>query len=227
MNVAIIPARSGSQRIPGKNVKEFCGKPMLSYAIEAANNSKHIDKVVVSTDSDKIAELAVKSGAEVPFLRPSNLSDNITPIAPVMTHALNQPFFKDLEIDNVCCIFPCVPLLGNEMIDSIFEEFIESNSLYAYPVINYVHPIQRSMRMTKNNKMEFYFSEHEITRTQDLEELYHDAGQFYWGKRDAWVAGKKMHTDGIGVIINPNQVVDIDTEEDWKRAELFKKISMQ
>jgi len=223
VNVAIIPARSGSKRIPGKNIKQFCDKPMIAYPIETATSSKYIEQVIVSTDSEEIANIALEYDALVPFKRPKELSDNFTPTVPVIAHAVNMLIETGLKIENVCCIYPCTPLLKSRDIDDVYEIFISQEKDFVYPVIPYTHPIQRAMRMSDFGEMEFLFPQNELTRTQDLERTYHDAGQFYWGTVEAWLEQKKMHTDGIGVPIESWKVIDIDEEEDWDRAELLKK----
>jgi len=224
MNIAIIPARSGSQRIPGKNIKQFCGIPMIAYPIKTAASSKYIEKVIVSTDSDEIASISLKYGALVPFKRPKELSDNITPTLPVIAHAISILIDSGWEIENVCCIYPCTPLLISYHLDHIFEKMLDDDHPFAYPVVSYAHPIQRAMRMYDSGKMEFIYPENELTRTQDLAPLFHDAGQFYWGTAKAWLSKKKMHTEGIGIQINSWEVLDIDNEEDWKKAEILKKL---
>ena len=224
MNVAIIPARSGSTRIPQKNIRSFLGKPMISYPIKTIQKSKVIDKIIVSTDDEKIAKIAKNFGALVPFIRPRELSDDFTPTVPVIAHATKFLIESGYDIENVCCVCPCTPLLKYDIIDDCYENFIAGQHEFAFPVVVYPHPIQRAMRMLESRKMEFMFREYELTRTQDLEKMYHDAAQFYWGTAEAWMTGKKMHSDGIGVPIESWKVVDIDDEEDWRKAELLKDL---
>jgi len=223
MNVAIIPARGGSQRIPRKNIKQFCGRSMISYPIEAAIKSNYIDSVVVSTDDEEIAQISTQFGAQIPFMRPKNISDNITPTVPVISHAITKLLDMGWEIDKACCIYPCTPLLTSHLIDNIFDEMIKGDHMFAYPVILHSHPIQRAMKMKKDGKMDFLNKEHELTRTQDLEPTFYDSGQFYWGQKKAWLNKQKMHTDGIGVQINSWEAVDIDNDEDWEKAEMLIK----
>jgi len=223
MNIAVIPARIGSKRIPRKNIKMFLGKHMLAYPIETALSSKYIEKVIVSTDNDEIKNIAIKYGASVPFKRPKNLADDMTPTAPVIGHAVKVLMELGWKIDDVCCIYPCTPLLDSVVVDDVYKKFKSQDVDFAYPVIHYPHPIQRAMRMSDAGEMEFIYPEHELTRTQDLEETFYDSGQFYWGKSYSWSNEKMMHTDGIGVHIKSWKVVDIDTEEDWEKAELLKK----
>ena len=223
MNIAIIPARGGSKRIPRKNIKIFYGKPIIAWSIELALKSKCIDRVVVSTDDDEISRIAKSYGAEVPFFRPDELSNDVTPTVPVIAHAVNKLRNLGWVLDYVCCVYPCAPLITPVEIESVYDELISKDNLFAYPVIKYPHPIQRAMKMKKTKKMVFFYPEYELTRTQDLEDTFHDSGQFYWGTADAWSDKKKMHPDGIGVEIDSWKVVDIDNQEDWIRSELIKK----
>ena len=216
MKVAIIPARGGSKRIPRKNIKEFNGKPIIAWAILAAQKTELFDLVVVSTDDDEIKSVSEKYGAIVPFIRPAGISDDNTPTVPVISHAVKEIDKLYGYVDQVCCIYPCSPLLT-------VSDLIEAFSILESTATDFAHPIFRSMRKSKNGKMEFVYPEHELTRTQDLENVFHDAGQFYWGKAEAWRGLKKMHTDGIGMEIPSYRVVDIDTEDDWKRAEMLSQ----
>jgi len=223
MNIAIIPARAGSQRIPGKNIKSFCGEPIISYPIKSALSSKYIEKVIVSTDSEEIGKIAEHYGAHVPFIRPKDLSDNFTPTAPVIKHTINHLTEAGWDIYNACCIYPCTPLLGVKELDDVYEIFISQKTAFAYPVVQYPHPIQRALRILDDNRIEFVFPDNELKRTQDFEITYHDAGQFYWGTSSAWIEQKRMHTDGMGVIMTSSNYIDIDDENDWSQAELIKR----
>jgi pseudaminic acid cytidylyltransferase len=223
MKVAIIPARGGSKRIPRKNIKEFNGKPIIAWAILAAQKSGIFDHVVVSTDDDEIKSVAEKYGAIVPFIRPADIADDHTPTVPVISHAVKEIDKLYGYVEWACCIYPCSPfLLASDLIEA-FNILESSEADFVYPIVEYPHPIFRSMRKSKNGKMEFLYPEYELTRTQDLESVFHDAGQFYWGKAEAWRELKKMHTDGIGMEIPSYRVVDIDTEADWKRAEMLSQ----
>lgn len=223
MLIAIIPARGGSKRIPKKNIKDFCGKPMIAWTIEAAKKSNLFDHIVVSTDDDEIAEISKKYGAAIPFLRPKNLSDDLTATVPVISHAVD--FFTKLgwDINYACCIYPCSPFLLQEDLKKSLEIIKSKKADFIYPVTEYAHPIQRALKNTDNGKMKFFYPDYELTRTQDLEKSYHDAGQFYWGTNEAWLQKKKMHTDGLGMIIPKWRVVDIDCVDDWVRAEMIFK----
>lgn len=223
MRLAVIPARGGSKRIPRKNIKDFCGKPMISWSIKAAHESKLFEHVVVSTDDEEIAEVAREYGAEVPFVRPTELADDMTPTVPVIAHATEYCMSLGWAIEYVCCIFPCAPLIRSVDLAQAFDLAERKSVDFVYPVTEYPHPIQRAMRLLPDQKMQFISPEFELTRTQDLEALYHDAGQFYVGRASAWMLNKKMHTAGIGMPIPHWRVADIDTQDDWKRAEaLFK-----
>ena len=223
MNIAVIPARGGSKRIPGKNIKSFSGQPMISWAIETAKSSNLFDHIIVSTDDEEIATIARTWGAEVPFMRPSDLADDFTATVPLIAHAAKTCISYGWEVDYICCIYPCAPLLQLDDLVSAFDLLKAENVDFAYPVTEYAHPIQRAMRRLNNGKMQFIDPKNALARTQDLEKTYHDAGQFYWGKTSAWLEQKMMHTDGLGMPIPHWKVVDIDTTDDWKRAEILFK----
>ena len=223
MKLCVIPARGGSKRIPRKNLREFCGKPMIRWAIDSAFASGLFEKVIVSTDDDEIAQIALAANAEVPFLRPSELADDITPTAPVIAHAIQACQEISWPIDYACCIYPCVPFLQVRDLISSFSLMQEKKASFSYVVTEYPHPTQRAMYRSSTGKMNFVFPSHELTRTQDLEKTYHDAGQFYWGTVNAWKNDMMMHTSGLGYVIPSWRVVDIDNDEDWHRAELMYK----
>lgn len=219
MKIAVIPARGGSKRIPRKNVREFCGKPMIARAIDTAKQSGLFDHIVVSTDDGEIGELARRRGAQTPFVRPASLADDHTPTVPVIAHAVRSALESGWNPDYVCCIYPCAPFLEAADLATALQLAQARDANFVYPVAHYPHPVQRAMRRLGSGKMQFLSPEHEMTRTQDLEPTFHDAGQFYWGKASAWMAQLPMHTAGIGMPIPSWRVVDIDTEEDWLRAE--------
>lgn len=223
MKIAVIPARGGSKRMPRKNIKDFCGKPMIARAICAARESGLFDHIIVSTEDSEISELARAWGAATPFVRPSNLADDHTPTVPVVAHAVKSCLDLGWTADYVCCIYPCVPFLQVSDLITGLDLALERNADFVYPVTEYAHPVQRAMRQLSGGKMQYYNPEYELTRTQDLEKSYHDAGQFYWGKASAWLEQKKMHTDGLGMPIPNWRVVDIDSSDDWLRAEQIYK----
>tara|TARA_B110000503_G_C6954902_1_gene332566 strand:+ start:71 stop:754 length:684 start_codon:yes stop_codon:yes gene_type:complete len=226
MKIAIIPARGGSKRILRKNIKIFNGKPVIAWAIIAAQKSKIFDIILVSTDDDEIKSVAEKYGAIVPFIRPANIADAHTPTVPVISHAVKEIDRLYQYVEYACCIYPCNPFLLVSDLVKAFDMIKSTGVDFVYPIVEYPHSVFRSMRKSTNGNMDFLYPEYELTRTQDLEKTFHDAGQFYWGKAESWRELKKMHTDGLGIEIPSYRVVDIDTEDDWKRAELLFKTGM-
>ena len=227
MRIAVIPARGGSKRIPRKNIKLFCGKPIIAWSIEAALKCDEIDKVIVSTDDIEIAEVALKFGAEVPFLRPNELADDFTPTIPVIQHSIDWCTKQGLSIDAVCCIYATAPFVSTSDLQSGYSILTAGQVDYAFSVASYAFPIQRALKQGAEGRLEMFYPEHLNTRSQDLEDAWHDAGQFYWGKTDAWLESRPIFTSkSVPVILPRHRVQDIDTVEDWVRAELmFKSIS--
>jgi pseudaminic acid cytidylyltransferase len=221
MKIAIIPARGGSKRIPRKNIKEFSGQPMIAYAIRAALESQLFDRVVVSTDDAEIAEIAKQFGAEVPFIRPAELANDHTPTVPVIAHAIRELTAQGASPDLVCCIYPGVPLIRSDDLTAAYQLLLSTQAGYCYPVAEYPSAIQRSLRRLPDGCVRPLHHENEWTRTQDLETFYFDAGQFYWGQVSAWLSGLGLQSHGSGLVIPQWRVVDIDTPEDWHRAELM------
>ena len=220
MKIAVIPARGGSKRIPRKNIKEFCGKPIIAWSIEAALKSGCFDHVVVSTDDDEIAEVAAEFGAEVPFRRPASLADDFTATAPVIAHAIEWFRQHGEPSTEVCCIYATAPFISAEDIQNGLQVLNDNLVDFAFSVTSYAFPIQRAIRIAGNGRVEMFNPEQFNNRSQDLEEAFHDAGQFYWGRADAWVNGKVIFSNGsIPVILPRHRVQDIDTPEDWERAE--------
>lgn len=228
MNVCIIPARGGSKRIPRKNIKEFCGKPVIAWSIEAAVASECFDYIVVSTDDLEISDVAKNYGADVPFLRPSDLADDLTPTRPVICHAITELEKTRPEFDNICVIYPAAPLIQKTDICLGLEALQSSSSEFALSVTTYPYPIQRSLRVLSGGGIEMRESKYRLTRSQDLEVFYHDAGQFYWGKRAAFLSDADSFSQrSIPIILPSWRVVDVDTEDDWKRAELlFRSLNL-
>jgi len=221
MNIAIIPARGGSKRIPRKNIKVFCGKPMIAYAIAAAKESGLFDHIVVSTDDEEIAKIAKQWGAETPFVRPEELANDYTATVPVISHAIEACRALGWRFDNVCCIYPGVPFIQiNDLIGAL-GRLAESTADYCFPVTEYPSAIQRALKLLGDGRMQPFYPEFEKTRTQDLETAYYDAGQFYWGQADAWLSNFNIHSSGLGYAIPNWRVVDIDTSDDWARAEML------
>lgn len=223
MRLAVIPARGGSKRIPRKNIKPFAGKPMIGYAIDAARLAGIFDHVVVSTDDDEIAAIARAGGAEVPFVRPAPLADDHTPTVPVIAHAIAACDALGWHAEQVCCIYPGVPLIRVDDIVQALHRLEEGGSSYAFPVTPFPSPIQRALRRDADGTTRPFDPRHVGTRTQDLEPAYHDAGQFYWGLRQAWLAGLNIHANGRTIVLPEWRVVDIDTPADWERAEALVK----
>lgn len=229
MRLAVIPARGGSKRIPRKNVKPFCGKPMLAWAIDAARESGCFDRIVVSTDDDEIADTARDCGAEVPFRRPVELSDDYTGTIPVVAHAIRTLQSQGTSPGVVCCIYATAPFLRGTDLSQGLTELEQSGADYAFSVTRYEFPIQRAIRIAGSGRVEMFYPEHFNTRSQDLEAAYHDAAQFYWGRVDAWLSGKTIFSQAaVPVVLPHHRVQDIDTPEDWERAEwMFKSMALQ
>ncbi len=221
MKIAVIPARGGSKRIPRKNIREFAGKPMIAYAISAAKQSGLFAHIVVSTDDDEIESIAREWGAETPFKRHSELADDHAPTVPVIADAITACQALGWQIDFVCCIYPCVPFIQIDDLKPALELLQSSQAEYSFPVTEFPSAIQRALRRLPSGQMQPFNPEFELIRTQDIESAYHDVGQFYWGKPDAWLTNNKIHGSGVGLPIPNWRVVDIDTPEDWKRAEII------
>jgi pseudaminic acid cytidylyltransferase len=219
----VIPARGGSKRIPRKNIKDFKGKPMIAYAIEAAKESHLFSRIIVSTDDLEVSEISQRYGAEIPFLRPAELADDHTPTVPVVAHAIHELESRGDRYDYVCCLYPCVPFLeGKDLINGLLL-LKQGSTDYCFSVGEYYSPIQRALKMSKDGRLSPFFPEFELSRTQDLERAYHDAGQFYWGKKHAWLTNPHIHKTGVGFPVPWLKASDIDTSEDWARAELMFK----
>jgi pseudaminic acid cytidylyltransferase len=223
MNIAVIPARGGSKRLPRKNIREFNGVSMLSRAIATAKDTKLFERIFVSTEDSQIARCAREHGAEVPFTRPAQLATDEAGTVQVIAHATRAMYELGCYPRYVCCIYPCTPFLRPEDLKLGLERIMAYGADFVYPVMEYPHPTYRAMRRTAGGKMSFVFPEFEKSRTQEVESTYHDAGQFYWGKSDAWLALKPMHSSGVGLVFPKWRFVDIDTEDDWHQAELLYK----
>jgi pseudaminic acid cytidylyltransferase len=220
VSIAIIPARGGSKRIPRKNVREFCGRPMLAWSIRAARASGCFERIVVSTDDEQIAAVATEEGAEVPFLRPATLADDFTGTVPVVAHAMQELGLSAHDARLVCCIYPTAPLLDAADLRRGHEAMQDARAAFAVSVTTYAFPIERALRLRGDGLVEMLDPLLAATRSQDLEERYHDAGQFYWGRAAAWFAGKPiLACDAVPVVIPRHRVQDIDTPEDWATAE--------
>ena len=223
MKLAVIPARGGSKRIPRKNIKPFCGKPMIAWSIEAARTSGCFDRVIVSTDDSEIADVARQCGAEVPFIRPPELSDDHTGTIPVIAHAIDWMNTNGPQLVTVtCCIYATAPFVSAADLQRGIDTLDREGCDYAFSITSYPFPIQRAIRITDDGRIRMFQPEHFNTRSQDLEEAWHDAGQFCWGRAGAWLAGKPVFSkDACPVALPRHRVQDIDTPEDWRRAELL------
>ena len=225
MKLCIIPARGGSKRIPHKNIKVFNGKPMIAYSIDAALKSKCFDKVIVSTDDKEIADMAIEYGAEVPFIRPEDLANDLAGTLPVIKHAIEWFDEYDTAPNEVCCLYATAPFVQVQSLQKAHKQLQDTKANYCFTVTSLPFPIQRAIKVSKENRIEMFQSEHLNTRSQDLEEAYHDAGQFYWGKASAFKAMEPLFSNNASPYFLPRHLVqDIDTPEDWIRAELMYQI---
>lgn len=223
--LAVIPARGGSKRIPKKNIKPFLGSPMLARAISAAQDSGVFSKIIVSTDCEETQALALGQGAEAPFRRPQNLSGDHIGTLDVIVHAIQEMRAQKFEAESVCCLYPCSPFTSGRMIREVFESWRESGSPYGFPVCAFPSAPQRALILDARNRAMPLDPKYETTRTQDLKPAYYDAGQFYWGSVQAWLSRLPIHSHGFASIIHWSAAVDIDTPEDWRRAEaIFKAL---
>ena len=225
MNICMIPARGGSKRIPRKNIKAFNGKPIIAYSIEAALESNCFDQVIVSTDDNEIAEVARTYGAKVPFIRPAELSNDYAGTIPVIKHTIEWLEGHNNTINNVCCLYATAPFIQSQTISKAFQQLLESKADYCFSVTSFAFPIQRSLRITQDDKVGMFYPENFNVRSQDLEESYHDAGQFYWGKAQAFKDELPIFSEAASPYILPRYLVqDIDTTEDWIRAEAMYRV---
>ena len=222
MRVAVIPARGGSKRIPRKNILPFCGKPMIAWSIETAKSSGLFDRVIVSTDDDEIAEVARHYGAEVPYVRPAELSDDHSDTTQVIAHATRWIMSNGTNVDAVCCIYATAPMIQVSDLKKGWDALESGDWDYAFSVTDFAAPILRSFKQADQGGIEMFFPEHFLTRSQDLPTALHDAGQFYWGRANAWLNCKKIFDrHSVPIIIPRWRVQDIDDLDDWKRAELI------
>jgi N-acylneuraminate cytidylyltransferase len=222
MKIAVIPARGGSKRIPRKNIREFCGKPMIAWSIEAARQSGLFDHIVVSTDDREIADTAVRWGGEVPFTRPAELSDDHTGTTEVMAHAVRWALQQAWRLQAVCCVYATAPFLQAADLKRGLEALESGSWAFAFTATEFAAPIFRSFRRNAQGGIKMFFPEHFGTRSQDLPVALHDAGQFYWGRPEAWIEGRRIFDPHSCPIIIPRwRVQDIDTADDWIRAELL------
>jgi N-acylneuraminate cytidylyltransferase len=225
--VCVIPARGGSKRIPKKNIKDFFGKPLIAYSIKVAQESNLFDKIIVSTDCKQISNIALKYGAEVQ-MRPDELSDDFTGTGDVVEYVIKTLEKDGMKIDYVCTLYATAPLLQKEYLIKGFE-VLKNNpkAKRAFSVTSMPFPIQRTFKINENGRCEMFTPEHFYTRSQDLDEAYQDAGQFYWENQNVNSNEIPFGKDSIPIILPRHLVQDIDTLEDWKRAELMYQILNQ
>ena len=225
--IAVIPARGGSKRIPRKNVREFCGKPMMAWSIEAATASRLFDHVIVSTDDAEVAGVARRWRAEVPFSRPTELSDDLTGTTEVVAHATRWALDTGWPLRAVCCIYATAPLIRVGDLQRGLDILESGPWHYAFAVTDFPAPIFRAFREHPAGGVEMFFPEHFSTRSQDLPVALHDAAQFYWGRPRAWLAQERIFDRHSAPVRIPRwRVQDIDTEEDWQRASVvFKTVA--
>ena len=222
MRLAVIPARGGSKRIPRKNIASFCGRPMIAWPIAAALKCGAFDRVIVSTDDDEIAAIAEAEGADVPFRRPPNLSDDQTPTRPVIAHAIEKLSQAGEAPDDVCCIYATAVFVTPGDLRQGLDRLAKPSVSYVFPVTSFAFPIQRALRRDAEGHVSMFSPEHFLTRSQDLEEAWHDAGQFYWAHADQWRTDAPIYgPEAVGLPIPRWRVQDIDTMEDWHMAELL------
>lgn len=220
MRLAVIPARGGSKRIPRKNIKTFFGQPMITWSIQAARESGCFDHIIVSTDDAEIADVARGAGAEVPFVRPPELSNDYVGTLPVIAHAVRWFQQAGEQPAQICCIYATAPFVRPEDLFEGYNRLLAGGIDYVFSAAAYPFPIQRAFRLSKAGGAEMANPEHFKTRSQDLEEFFHDAGQFYWGTSSAWLEERPVFAPTSRPLILPrDRVEDIDTPEDWRRAE--------
>jgi N-acylneuraminate cytidylyltransferase len=220
-NLAIIPARGGSKRIPRKNIQNFLGKPIIAYSIELALKSGLFDEVMVSTDDLEIAEIAKKYGAKVPFYRNETTSNDYATTFEVINEVLSNYSANGKEFEYTCCLYACSPLTTELLLNNSFRILKEKKFDSVFPVMSFSFPIQRAIKLLPNNKIDYFYPEYSLTRSQDLEKSYHDAGQFYWLQTKACIEKSNIITNNSGsIVISELEGQDIDNETDWKLAEL-------
>jgi pseudaminic acid cytidylyltransferase len=225
MRLCVIPARGGSKRIPRKNIKSFCGQAMIGYSIKAALASQCFDQVIVSTDDAEIAEVAKSFGANTPFIRPEFLANDYTGTIPVVKHAIEWFDDQNQSPLEVCCLYATAPFVTADAIKKSYDQLQHTQAGYCFTATSFAFPIQRAIKITAENRLEMFYPENLETRSQDLEDSYHDAGQFYWGKAELFRQQRSLFSKSATPYILPRHLVqDIDTPEDWKRAELMYQV---
>jgi|SRR3990167_139745 len=228
MNLAVIPARGGSKRIPRKNIRDFCGKPIIAYSIELALQSGLFDEVMVSTDDDEIAEISKKYGAKVPFMRSTKTADDFATTADVLFGVVSEYHARQFFPKYLCCLYPTAPLVSLDSLMAAFNKLLQNKDIdIILPVVRFSFPIQRALRF-QEEKISFFNPEYILTRSQDLESAYHDAGQFYWARVKTFMERKSLFSEKTsGIVLSDYQVQDIDNISDWGLAELKYRLLYQ
>jgi N-acylneuraminate cytidylyltransferase len=225
MKIAVIPARGSSKRIPRKNIRDFCGKPIIAWSIEAARSSGLFEHVVVSTDDEEISALAQRCGAEVPFVRPADLSDDLAGTTEVIAHATRWALDSGWGVSAVCCIYATAPFVQPRDLKRGLEGLESGDWDFTLAATEYPSSILRAFRRLPGGGLEMFFPEHFRARSQDLPPALHDAAQFYWGRPDAWTESRAIFGRRSMPILLPHwRVQDIDTDDDWRRAELLWRL---
>lgn len=222
MKLCVIPARGGSKRIPRKNIRNFRGKPMLAWSIQAAQRSECFDHIIISTDDQEIAECARSYGATIPFFRPLELADDYTPTAAVIAHAVKWYESEGVALDAVCCLYATAPMVDAKDLRKGLE-MLEGGACdqFVFTATTYASPIQRAIRIDQQSGLAHMWQPESFDqRSQDLEPAYHDAGQFYWGRPEGWLSQANLFEGSQALILPRWRVQDIDNEEDWTMAEL-------
>ena len=219
--MCLIPARGGSKRIPKKNIRGFCGQPVIARSIALALRSGLFEKVVVSTDDSEIAAVAREAGAEVPFERPASLSDDHTGTIAVVRHAIDKVSEHGFHPDIVCCLYPAAPFVTERLLDEALQLLRRDDNVdFVFPVARYSPPVQRGFTVTEAGELRMLSPERFATRSQDLEEVFHDTGQFYFARRTTWLNSEVIFSaNSRGIKIGPYDAIDIDDIEDWIFAE--------
>lgn len=228
MKICVIPARGGSKRIPGKNIKDFCGKPIIAWSIDVAKASGLFERVLVSTDDAEIAKVARSLGAEVPFMRPAEIADDYSGTTEVIAHASQWALDQGWPVSAVCCIYATAPFIQIDDLKRGLQCLQSGDWAYAFTATDFASPIFRAFQQRPGGSIEMFFPEQFSVRSQDLPVALHDAGQFYWGRPSAWIKGQRIFDQhSVPVILPRWRVQDIDTEDDWLRAEVIHKLLEQ
>lgn len=220
-DICIIPASRENKRLPGKNIKEFLGKPIIAYSIEVAIESSLFDQILVTTDDEEIAQVAMKYGATVPYIRYIKKSDDYENTLNVLEEVLIGIRESGQKIINACCLYPTVPFVTSDVLNEGRKLLLEQNMDTVLPIVSFSYPIWKGFRQSEKAQVDMVWGEHLNSRCQDLEAVFHDAGQWYWLNAQSFLQSKRLFTSKTkGIELSPLLVQDIDNEDDWKLAEL-------